>query len=238
MTNKEFSDLFDTLADSYSFHAAFGKQSSDFALALNEYEKSFYLTKGQEAVVLGLYSGRNSTRESFESSEEERRHLADLVIEDTLYPDVSTGLKGIDNSSVFFNLPDDLWFITYESLNLEKGKCAGMTSLDVYPVRQDEYHKIKKNPFRGTGDRRALRLDITDNRVEIVSKYPVSSYYIRYIKKLQPIILVDLPDGLTINGESNKTECELHESLHQRILDIAVQTAINSRRPFARKSDN
>ena len=68
MTNAEFSDMFDTLADSFAFHAAFGEQSSTFALALNEYEKSFYLTKAQEEVVLSLYSGNNSLGNSFEST--------------------------------------------------------------------------------------------------------------------------------------------------------------------------
>ena len=241
MTNKEFSDLFDTLADSYAFHAAFGEQSSDFALALNEYEKSFYLTKAQEELVLGLYTGKNSSGEPFEATEEQRRYLSSLIEEDTLSPiTTTTGHPlGIDSSSKFFTLPDEVWFITYESVVLEegKGKCDGMAKLDVIPVTQDEYHKIKRNPFRGANDRRALRLDLSDNVIEVVCKYPVQSYYLRYLKKLTPIVLEDLPDGLTIWGEGEETECTLHESLHPMILDIAVRTAVNSRRPFARRND-
>jgi hypothetical protein len=232
--------MFDTLADSYAFHAAFGEQSSTFALALNEYEKSFYLTKAQEEVVLGLYSGKNILGDSFESSEEQRRRLGNLVKEDTLSPitNSSGNPVGIDSKSKFFTLPSDLWFITYEAANLEGGKCESMTTMDVYPVTQDEYHKIKRNPFRGANDRRALRLDLADDVVEIVCKYPVASYYIRYLKKLKPIVLIDLPDGLSIDGETTKQGCELHESLHRHILEQAVKTAINSRRPFARRNED
>ena len=240
MTNAEFSDLFDTLADSYAFHAAFGEQSSTFALALNEYEKSFFLTKAQEEVVQSFYAGNNATGKSFESTEEQRRHLSNLVKEATLSPisNITGNPIGMDSKSKFFTLPSDVWFITYEAVNLENGKCEGMTSMDVYPVTQDEYHKIKRNPFRGVNDRRALRLDLADDVVEIKCKYPVASYYLRYLRKLNPIVLINLPDGLSIDGISTKKPCELHESLHRIILEHAVKTAINSRRPFARRKDD
>lgn len=136
---------------------------------------------------------------------------------------------GIDNSSKFFFLPDDLWFITYEAAIVTDGRCGGSSPLDVYPVRQDEYHKIKRNPFRGANDRRALRLDLANNTVEIVSKYGITSYYVRYMKRLRPVILEDLPNGLTIEGLDRITECELHAGLHQKMLEIAVQIALQSK---------
>jgi hypothetical protein len=67
------------------------------------------------------------------------------------------------------------------------------------------------------------------NVVEIVSKYDIKSYYVRYIKKLEPIILVDLPDSLQINGKSKACECQLHQALHRNILELAVKLAIASR---------
>ena len=239
MELKEFSDMFDTLADSYAFHAAFGEQSPNFALALNEYEKSYFLSKAQEELVIGLYNGVNYQSESFETTEEMRRYLAPLVMESLMDPiSGTTGAPlGMESTSKFFTLPEDLLFVTFEKVTLSKGKCEGHTSMDVVPVTQDEYLRIKRNPFRGANDRRALRLDLADGVVEVVCKYPVAKYYIRYIKRPQPIILINLPDGLSIDGRSEKSECKLHESLHQRILEMAVKTAINSRRPFARKDD-
>lgn len=153
---------------------------------------------------------------------------------ETGYMEVSFNPKpkdfiGVSKNSKFFHLPEDLWFITYESCLITDGKCSGSTILDVIPVRQDEYHRIKRNPFRGANDRRALRLDLANNVVEIVSKYGITSYYVRYMKKLQPIVLEDMPNDLTVNGVGTLTECELHEGLHQRVLELAVSMALRSK---------
>lgn len=51
----------------------------------------------------------------------------------------------------------------------------------------------------------------------------------RYISQPTPIILVDLPDGLSINGVSAESECELNPVVHRAILERAVQLAIISK---------
>ena len=236
MTNPEFSNQFDLLVSSYRRFRDFDNREPLDTIEFDEYEKSLYLTKAQEELALSLYNGRNSSLQSFEETEELRRYLSDLVMEAELSPLTSSSGKplGIDSKSKFFTLPSDLWFITYESVLLTEGKCESHTTMQVVPVTQDEYHRIRKNPFRGANDRRALRLDLGDDNVEIVCKYEVSKYYIRYLKKLTPIILVDLPNGLTIGHtdsfEGNtETPCELHEGLHQRILERAVQMALQSK---------
>ena len=230
MTREGFSHGFDVLLDSFSRRDAFGTTDAD--IRLNEHEKSVFLTEAQEVVVLSLYNGKNPDRESFEQTEELRRYLAPLVKEAELSPiETSNGKPlGLESYSKFFTLPDDLWFITFERVLVAGEECDSRANLDVYPVRQDEYHKIRKNPFRGANGKRALRLDLSENVVEIISKNGCTSYYVRYLKKLKPIILVDLKsDGLTINGISEATDCELHESLHQRILELAVQMALRSK---------
>ena len=238
MTNEEFSNNLDVLLNSYSTAAALGDEASKADIAFDEYEKSVFLTMSQEKLVLSLYNGKNTYGDTFEATEELRRYLSNLVVDITLeVPKTSEGEEipfkphstGLNSKSKFFQLPSNLWFITYESVATGGEGCDAHSALDVYPTTQDEYHKIKKNPFRGASDRRALRLDLDDNIVEIISKFNVTSYHIRYIKKPKPIILVDLPDGLTINNESGHQECELHEALHQRILEGALALAIQSR---------
>ena len=112
---------------------------------------------------------------------------------------------------------------------IDNSKCDAETIMKVYPVKQDEYQAIRDNPFRGANDRRALRLDLSEGNVEIICKYMIAIYYIRYIKKVPPIILEDLPNDLTIEGKSEASDCILHEALHQKILDRAVQLALQSR---------
>lgn len=240
MTREDFSNSFDIQLNSYAHTASFGDDTFKGDIRLDEYEKSLFLTKAQEELVLSLYNGRNSSLQGFEETEELRRYLSNLIEEKKISPiETSDGKPlGMESSSKFFTLPEDLWFITYESVIISDGKCENTTSMEVVPVRQDEYHRLKKNPFRGANDRRSLRLDLGDDNVEIVSKYKVTKYYIRYLRKVKPIILVNLSDGLEIQGESTATDCELHESLHERILEMAVMMALQSKGYNVSKNNN
>ena len=138
---------------------------------------------------------------------------------------------GLSKDSYIFTLPDDLWFIVYEEVGVSDSKlgCNTDRTLLVVPTTHDEYNKVRNNPFRGQGKRRAIRLDLTDNKVEIISTYNVVQYLIRYIAKPSPIIVVDLPESLSINGISKKTECSLSPAIHRAILDRAVKLALASK---------
>lgn len=234
MTTEEFSNEFDTLLNSYSTIEAFGKTPS--TVELDEYEKSVFLTNAQEEIVIGMYNGKNPFGDSFEGTEEIRRYLSGLIKTYTT-TDKKVEYTGLSKSSVFFELPNDLWFITYEAVNLKDDGlgCMSGEDISVIPITQDEYHRIRKNPFRGTNERRALRLDLSGKVVEIVSKYNVESYLVRYLSRPAPIILTNLADNLSINGTSVKTECELNPVIHRAILERAVKLAIMSRVPNAGK---
>lgn len=232
MTTEEFSNEFDTLLSSYSNKTKFGEQPD--TLEFDEYEKSVFLTKAQEDIVISMYNGKNPFGDSFERTEEIRRYLSDLIR--TYTTDKKVEYTGLSESSVFFELPDDLWFITYESVTLKgSDKCIDGKIISVIPITQDEYHRIRKNPFRGANDRRALRLDLSGKVVEIISKYDVGSYLVRYLSRPAPIILANLPDNLSINGVKIKTECELNPVIHRAILEKAVKLAILSKVPNAGK---
>ena len=231
MTTQEFSDAFDTLVSSYRRFKDFDNKEILDSIEFNEYEKSYFLTKAQDELVIALYNGRNVSGESFESTEELRRYLSNLVKEASLQPITNTSglVIGIGSNSKFFTLPQDLWYITYEAVDIDGARCSALSPMDVYPVTQDDYNKTKRNPFRGANDRRALRLDLSDGVIEIVCKYIVKDYYVRYLRKPNPIVLVNMPNNLTIDGVGKKSECELHEALHQRILERAVTEALQSK---------
>lgn len=223
MTNQEFSNEFDTLLNSYSKDTQFGKVDS---FALDEYEKSQFLTTAQEQLVLEYYSGRNQYGESFEQSEEVRRYLSSLYKTEELKESDVSGLKKLDSKSKFYSLPKDLLFITLEEVLLE-GSCSN-EYINVQPITQDQYSKTINNPFRGPSKNRAIRLDYNSEIVELISSKEISKYLMKYVSKPEPIILEDL-EGLTINGISNKTECNLHPSLHRSILNRAVRLALISK---------
>ena len=61
--------------------------------------------------------------------------------------------------------------------------------------------------------------------VEIIYKKDFSGYSMRYLRIPKPIILEDLQDGLTINGETKARTSELNPYLHRSIVLQAVQLA-------------
>lgn len=232
MTTTEFSQAFDAQISAYN--ESFDLNTLDKGLSFGEYEKSIFLTRAQDELVLSFYSGKNSYNEGFENTEEVRRYLSQLVVTAKIREDKkgSETLEKIHPNSHFFRLPKDLWFITYESLQLieSDNPCTSNASIEVQPVTQDELHKLLKNPFRGVTQRRALRLDISEGRVEIISALNnISSYTVRYVKEPLPIILDNFSEEIDIKGNHNIMECELHPALHKAILDRAIQLAITSK---------
>ena len=222
MTNKEFSDGFSTLLNSFGITPN---------ITLDEYEKSTFLTNAQEELIIDIYSGRNVIYgKSFEQTEEIRRYLSNLVETYETSTKV-TGKLGLSQDSVFFEIPQDTWFITYEVAFLKDSRlgCLDGIEASVVPLPQDDLYRAKDNPFRGPSKDRVLRLDIKSDLAELISKYNVDKYLMRYISQPTPIILVDLPDGLSINGVSTESECELNPVVHRAILERAVQLAIISK---------
>lgn len=218
MTNPEFENEFDIL---------FNNIMSNQAPGLDSYEKSVFLTQAKEQLFISYYSGKNSNGESFEETEEFRRYLSTHVKTVVLEPLEEHSEIAITDNSEIFQLPDDLWFITYEFATLAEGtgNCASGKRVQVVPVTQDDVYRTMENPFKNAGLRRALRLDIENNRVEIISKYTIAKYTVRYLERTKPIILRDLDGDLSINGYSEKTECDLPEALHRPILNLAVELA-------------
>lgn len=214
MNNKEFSNEFDIL---------YNNLMSNNAAPLNEYEKSVLLTQSQESIVIDIYNGRFNG-ESFENTEEVTEYISNLVKEVTLSDKIENEAH---KNSIFFQLPEDLWFITYESVNLsdESLGCANNKDVIVVPVSQDNFHNVSRSPFRGPNDRRVLRLTI-GTKAELVSKYNIKSYTVRYLSRPDPIILEDLTGyGVSINNETRVTECKLNPVIHRAILNRAVSLA-------------
>lgn len=202
MTLEELSDEFDVIINSYD---------NSQSLVFNEYEKSIYLTKAQEYIIKDLY--RN-----YEGTEELNSYLKTLI-KDKTYPIE-------DSTNIELDYPNNFLYILKEYANINT-TCKSNNIVDVLPITQDEYNEVVGNPFRGSKSK-VLRLE--ENKIKLITDLPIISYTMTYLSNPSPIILVDLPNGLTINNESKKsTTIETSESIHREILDKAVQLAIQSK---------
>ena len=231
MTREEFSNSFDVLLASYKRLKDFDNKEILDSIEFNEYEKSVFLTNAQEEIVINLYNGKNPYGESFESTEELRRYLDALVVTKTFSMADEVQGEKLDKNSVFFELPANMAFITLERVTYDDESlgCADGTTADVYPITQDEYNRVKDNPFRGATKYKALRLDYGNNVVEIIPKYTIGQYFVKYLEKPSPIILAELPEGLSIDGKTSTQECLLNSMLHKTILERAVTMALASK---------
>ena len=211
------------------FDLLYNNIMSDQAPGMNDYEVSVILTQAQEEIMITLYSGRRL--EPFESTEELTEYLAKLVKQAVITEQMSaTEAQKIDKNSYLYALPEDLWFKTFEKAVIRDDSlnCRGSKEREVVvvPTTQDELDRTINNPFKGHGSRRVLSLTPSDHVTELISKYEVLKYIVRYLRRPKPIILTDLSRfGLSINGQTSESTCELHEALHRSILERAVQLA-------------
>lgn len=232
MNVEQFSNEFDTLINAYARDFVFGEDMSPVDIRVDEYEKSLYLTKAQKELVIDYYSGQNAYGLSFEEKELMREALDALVKTIMPEPVENASEHILDNrQKTFYKLPADLLYIIFEEVKFSSylSGCKGDYTALVVPSTHDEVWHRLQNPFRGPNNKRVLRLNAKDNLVELISDYPIGSYLLRYVEEPKPIILTDLPDGLTIEGISAKTECALPSILHHRILDAAVRMALQSK---------
>ena len=233
MTIKEFSSEFDVLLNvGGGIH-----NPNEDPIILDEYEKSVFLTQAQEEIVKNYYNGISDS--GFEQTEETRRYLDALVDTEILTPKSDSNQLKDKFSHTTFDITENVWFIVYEQASYsedQENPCLARITVHTIPVTYDTYHRIKDNPFKGPTDKRILRLDKGSHCVELVSKYPVSTYTIRYIKKPSPIILIDLTGtNLKINNEQTAQTCKLNEALHRAILIYAVSLARNIKATAVKK---
>jgi hypothetical protein len=204
---------------SVNFDLIYNNISSNQSPGLTEYEKSVFLTQAQEAVILDLYKGISG--DAFETTEEVTRYLSSLVKThefdniSTTY-NITAGNKQyvIDTSEV-----DDLWFITYQSGSIAIEE--NTRDVAVVPSRQDSLFKDLNNPFKGPNKNKILSIS-EEEYITLYSKYDINKFYIKYLKRPNPIVLED--SEYPISGVSD-FNVEIPESLHNQVLNQAVQFA-------------
>ena len=208
---------------SFEFDVMYNNITSNQAPGLSELEKSVFLTQAQEVLVKQYYKG--DIEQSFENTEEMAQYLNTLVKQEVYNTDNTVETESsiiLDNTlkSNFYDLPEDVMFITYESAVLD----GSDNNVLVVPTTQDEFFNIYKNPFRGPSKNRVLRL-LIGGKIELISTQKVDRYLLRYIKFPKPIVLPGADELEPYSKHPQGQNTELPESLHRNILLQAVALA-------------
>jgi len=307
MKCNEFSDMFDTLLNSYASQAIFGEGASKSEVVLDEYEKSVLLTQAQDIIVKSYFE-RTSNPQGTGFDDTIRRQVdfsslittADLVKKDnqsTVFDDrgiiyqlprkVIDSVVQADSTDVLFILNEKMivnygivsaayWYREGESNEVgphtdafaatlpHTGSAEAYTTTKeaeeagwhwvaargadkkeyvIVPLNYKEYDREMSKAYAQPFKKQAWRLFQNqetgfDVQSELIPIQNISDeldgsanaiYRIRYVKRPDPIVLVDLPNGLSIDGFTTKTECTLNPIVHMDILNKAVEIALSTR---------
>ena len=199
------------------FDILYNNINSGKAPGINALEKSILLTQAQDFVVQNLYS-----RLGFENDESVMQTLSPLVTSNTYTQENKNIVKDEkDKNRYLISKPQEISYIVYESAKIKNG--CSETQVDVLPVKSDDFNKIYRNPFRGCTKLRVLRL-LEEDKIVIVSKYDVTDYYVKYIRRPKNIVLEGAP-SFGVDGYKLKEDCELPSSIHRTILYKAIELA-------------
>lgn len=237
MTTQEFSNMFDTLLNSYNSQGMFGEQAGTSEIVLDEYEKSVLLTQAQDIIVKSYFEG-NATGQGFDDSARRQIDFSSLIRVESLTAETSSTFSKYDNRSLIYKNPDDLLYMLNEKLTITSdGKNIHYV---IVPINYKEYDRQMSKAYAQPLKKQAWRLfqDGAGNStvyseiipIEGKAKSGTVKYNVRYVRRPSPIVLVNLEftdqEQLSIDGVSEVAECELNPIIHMDILNTAVQLAI------------
>lgn len=220
MSVEELDNMFDVL---------YNNITSNQAPGLNAYEKSVFLTKGQDEILKNYFNPKskgNTTQDGFDGSAKRQVDFSMLTSVETKSSGFENPLFDTRENTKSVELPSKLMFAINEVVEVMRD--TKKVILQVIPIKFDEYSRLMCKPYKRPLKYQAWRLtnNNTSNKADIVigPSDILTKYTIRYVRRPNPIIVSNL-DGLTIEGKSTASECELDPILHEEILQRAVELA-------------
>lgn len=223
MTVQEFSNEFDIL---------YGNITNGQAPALDEYEKSVFLTKAQSEIIKEYFNARvDSTDGGFDGSQKRQYDFSSLI-KNTVLTKATT--EAFHPGSTSFYFPSDYFLSINEII---EGSTADTRKIySVIPITYVDYQKVIQKPYPYPPKNCVWRIFYTTAKDAKSTEVPIAGiigkcgdnfkYNLRYVSKPSPIILVDLDtDNLSIEGEKVSATCKLPTQIHQDILERAVTLA-------------
>lgn len=226
MNTLEFSMLFDVL---------YNNIMSNRAPGLNEYEKSLFLTKAQDEIVKNYFRKENNdSKKGFDEDQKRQVDFSKLLSIKTLdATTVSSDFKlknTIDSRSKLYEWPNDVLFAVNEMAVVKDAK-QDTNIIVIVPITYLEYASLMSKPYKQPLRDQGWRLLNTYNGKTIAEVIvniatTLEKYTLKYVRYPNPIILEDLSlAGVSINGKTAESTCELDPVLHQEILQRAVELA-------------
>lgn len=233
MTTQEFSNMFDTLLNSYNTEAMFGEAASKADIVLDEYEKSVFLTQAQDYIIKSYFDRTlNYQGQGFDDSIRRQVDFSTLIKVGTA--NASESGTPFDSRGKLYKMPEKVLLILNEKVTIDNKEYV------VIPINYKEYDRQMSKAYTQPLKKQCWRLFQNNSNTDFLAEIipykgkTITKYTIRYIERPTPIVLADLSaDGLDIDGISAVTECTLNPILHMDILNKAIDMAISSRGSYS-----
>lgn len=215
----------------FAFQLKFDSLFEFGAPAYDDRQISALLTDAQARIFIKTYNPLGDKyREGFEGSEKRRRDLEQFIRSSTITSSVATTGKEHPNGT-FYELPEGFLYAIEEGCTLVGNSYESL----VRPVKHDEYHANKNNPYKKPYKDLVWRMDFsrddsgsdggdaytgrTAKRTELITDgTAITNYRVRYLAT-PPNIKCDEFDT------SEQIHCILDISIHPDIIDEAVVIA-------------
>lgn len=148
MNLPEFSNQFDVL---------YNNVTSNQAPGLSEYEKSIFLTKGQDEIIKNYFNAKgNKYQEGFDDSS--KRQIDFSMLMDTVTPEFVTAVNPLHHgkNNKCYKLPDNILLYINEFLDVNRN--GESKRLVVVSVSYDEYNRLMSKPYKRPVKNQAWRL--------------------------------------------------------------------------------
>lgn len=227
------------------------KITSNQAPGITDRDMSIILSNAQLYVVKSSISALlNTKKEGFEESEIRMQGLSALVSSADINT-FTTDALNLPNG-VYADLPPEFMYTIFEMCRIDQRNCATneFDLIPVFAMNHNDYFNLISNPFKkpyyngkeglvwrmtvnrtntGYSDQSPFSTDPntgyptvpkSPKRHELItaSNFNITNYYIRYLKLPREIVTIFNGDGTT----AVQINCELDESIHNAIVDTAV----------------
>jgi hypothetical protein len=161
------------------------------------------------------------------------------------YTETYTTTGGFDDRGYIYKMPSEtvgeqeiskVLFILNEKLIAHDGY-GDKTDFVIVPINYQEYDREMSKAYAQPLKKQAWRLFQNietgfDIYSELIPRFDTDMtgaiYRVRYVRRPKPIVLSNL-DGLSIEGETDESSCELNPILHMDIIQKAVELVYATR---------
>lgn len=228
---------------SNEFDLLYNNITSNQAPGLNSWEKSVFLTKAQDELIKNYFNPNgNKYKEGFDDSPKRQIDFSNIMESKEISEAVGVS-PTVDYRAICFPMPINLFFIVSEEVRIYSGSLSTPDGIrQVVPISYMEHARLMSKAYKYPLKQQAWRL-ISDRQLQVMAEIVLNSmdyskyrnsckYAIRYVRHPKPIILEDLSIygnelSFTVAGTDYRTAspCELNESIHEEIVQRAVELA-------------